>query len=88
MDAPEPKDFIVIDVENAISGAIAELELPKHTPMRTLVPAVAEQLHMQPRGVWMRNKTQGFSYGEMDTLASTGTAEKDFCQLSGRATGG
>ena len=83
MDAPQPNDLIVIDVENTINGAVAELELPKHTPMRTLVPALAEQLHMQPRGLRMRNKTQGFSYGDMDTLGSTETVEKDFCQLSG-----
>jgi len=82
------EDYIVIDVENAMSGMTAELELPKDSPMRDLLPAIAEQMDMKPQGLQLRNKTQGFTYGEMDTLASRNTKEKDHCQLSAVAEQG
>ncbi len=84
----EEAEYIVIDVENAMTGMTAELELPKASPMRDLLPAIAEQLSMRPQGLQLRNKSQGFTYAENDTLESRETQEKDFCQLSAVAEQG
>ena len=81
-------NYIIIDVENGMTGATAELELPVSAPMHDLLPAIAQQLQMQPNGLQLRNKNQGFTYAEMDTLASRNTRHKDFCQLSAVAEAG
>ena len=72
-----------VRLKDGVTGTEVQAELPDDCSVRELLPAIVEQLSItQVDNLKLQNKSQGFEYGEEDTLSSRGTKANDTCLLT------